>query len=280
MRRLIYVIAATLGLVAPPLQAKAASAGEAEVCAACEAVLELALANPRRDADRARDVYRHPAETIAFFRIRPGMTVADVAPGGGWFTRVLVPYLGDAGRYIALDPFAGMAGRSPSPDFATSFPTKAAGWTGVPASRIPAFDSTRVPAALNGTVDRVLILREVHNFQRQGTFVRELATAHRLLKPSGLLGIEEHRAKADAPDAYVDGSKGYMREADVIAAITSHGFVLVARSEINSNPKDTADYPAGVWTLPPSYALKETDRARYQAIGESDRMTLLFRKRG
>ena len=125
----------------------------------------------------------------------------------------------------------------------------------------------------------MLIFREMHNFKRFGWLDGELATARGLLKPDGLLGIVQHRAKADAPDAYADGSKGYLREKDVIAWVEARGFELVARSEVNANPADPADHPAGVWTLPPSFSQGEADRARYAAIGESDRMTLLFRKR-
>ncbi len=238
--------------------------------------LAAAITDPHREADRARDVYRHPAETLAFFRVDPGMTVLDVMPGGGWYTRVLVPYLGPQGHYIglssAVDDEAG-------PKFANEFPGKAAAWTGVPATRIAAYYGGNLPSSLDGSVDRVLIMREVHNLVHAGTFAADLDTYHRLLKVDGLLGIEEHRAKANAPDAYVDGTKGYMREADVIRMVEARGFKLVGTSEINANPKDTADYPGGVWTLPPSYALKDQDRAKYAAIGESDRMTLLFAKR-
>jgi len=107
----------------------------------------------------------------------------------------------------------------------------------------------------------------------------EIKTMRALLKPGGMIGIEQHRAKPDAPYAYADGSKGYLRQSDVVRLMELNGFELVRASEINANPKDSADWPNGVWTLPPTYALKDQDRAKYQAIGESDRMTLLFRKR-
>lgn len=279
MRRLLYLIAATFGFAAAPLSAGgAAPAEEAALCDRCEAVLALALANPRRDADRARDIYRHPAETIAFFRIRPGMTVADFAPSGGWYTRILVPYLGPGGSYIGLNA-APPAGDARLVAATADFPAKAAAWTGAPAGRIAAYASDALPPALTGTVDRVMIMREVHNLIVKGALAGELGAIHALLKPDGLLGIEEHRARSDAPDAYADGGKGYVREADVIKAIESHGFKLVARSEVNANPNDPANWPAGVWTLPPTLSQGDADRARYQAIGESDRMTLLFARR-
>jgi predicted methyltransferase len=283
MRRFLVMFAAALGFTVSPLTGTAQAAeAELENCSACEAVLDLALAHPRREADRARDEWRRPAEMLSFFRVRPGMTVVDYMPSGGWWTRILVPYLGEEGRYIGLNPdvsnasdqlkryFSGMAG---------TFPAKAAEWTGVPSDRIAAYNTDGLPAALDGTVDRLLIFRGMHNLKRNDMLDRELRAAHRLLKPDGLLGIEQHRAKADAPDAYVDGSKGYLRERDVIAMLEERGFELVAKSEMNANPRDTADYPDGVWTLPPNLRLGEKDRDRYVAIGESDRMTLLFRKR-
>lgn len=248
MRRYLVLFAATLGFATSALPDDAladdAAAAEevAENCAACEAVLDLSLAHPRRAVDRARDPSRQPARTLAFFRVRPGMTVVDYGPGRGWYTRILVPYLGETGRYIGREP-------------------------------------GDAPLARDGTVDRVLILRELHNLQRGGMLARELCAAHALLKPDGLLGIEQHRARPDAPDAYADGSKGYLREKDVIAMIEAQGFGLVAKSEVNANPRDSADHPAGVWALPPSLRLGDVDRDRYRAIGESDRMTLLFRKR-
>lgn len=281
MRRYLLAMAATLGFAVTTLPADAAVADDTENCAACEAVLDLALANPRREGDRARDTWRHPQETLTFFRVRPGMTVVDYMPSGGWWTRVLVPYLGETGRYIGLNPDVRTAseGWKNYANLAGTLPAKAAGWTGVSAARIGAYNTDGLPPALDGTVDRVLIFRELHNLKREGWLARELGTARALLKPDGLLGIEQHRAKPDAPDAYVDGSKGYLREKDVIALVEAQGFQLVGKSEINANPRDPANHEAGVWTLPPNYRLGEKDRDRYAAIGESDRMTLLFRKR-
>lgn len=282
MRRFLVTIAAAMGFAVSALPAEAATADEIENCAACEAVMDLALSHPRRSADRARDAWRHPGETLAFFRVRPGMTVVDYMPSGGWFTRILVPYLGEEGRYIGLNPDVSAAAESYRKNYgnlAASFPAKAAEWIGAPAGRIGAYNTDGVPAALKGSVDRVLIFRELHGLKRQGLLAGELKAVHALLRPDGLLGIEQHRARPDAPDAYVDGSKGYLREKDVIAAVEAAGFQLVGRSEINANPRDPANHEAGVWVLPPNLRLGDQDRARYQAIGESDRMTLLFRKR-
>ena len=240
------------------------------------------LADPRRAQDRPRDAWRHPAETLAFCRIEPGMTVIDYMPGGGWWTRILVPYLGEGGRYIALNPDVRTAAdqmKQYMGNLAVSFPPKITEWTGTPATRFGAYNSDGLPATLDGTLDRVMIMRQIHNIQRFGMLYRELGTVRRLLKPGGLLCLEEHRAKPGASAAYADGSMGYMREKDVIALVEAHGFELAGKSEINANRRDPADHPAGVWVLPPTLREGEKDRARYTAIGESDRMTLLFRKR-
>lgn len=282
MRR-IFMIAASLGLAASPVSAQAADAnGEPTICEACEVALELALDHPRRAGDRVRDQYRHPAETLAFFRIEPGMSVVDFMPSSGWYTRILAPYLGEAGHYIALNPDVSKSTeqtRTYLGNLGAIFPAKAAAWTGLPANAIAAYNSDGLPDELNGTVDRVLVFRVMHNLHRLGMMYPELMTMRRLLKPDGLLGIVQHRARPDASGDTADGNKGYLREKDVIALVEAHGFELVGRSEINANPKDTTDYPSGVWTLPPSYKLGDQDRERYAAIGESDRMTLLFRKR-
>lgn len=279
--RTLLLAAALLSAVSTSAAAQAPAA-KATAPAAASAALADALAHPRREADRARDAWRHPAETLAFFRVQPGMTVVDYMPSGGWYTRVLVPYLGAQGRYIGLNPNVtnGSDGqRRAFGDLGATFPAKAAEWTGVPAERIAAFNTDTLPADMNGTVDRVLVFREVHNMLRNGWLYPDLSAMRALLKDDGLLGIVQHRARADAPAAYTNGSKGYLREKDVIALVEALGFELVGKSEINANPKDPADHAGGVWTLPPSFALKEVDRAKYAAIGESDRMTLLFRKR-
>lgn len=258
------------------------AAPEGPAATAADPDMAKVLADPRRDKDRPRDAFRHPAETLAFFRIKPGMTVADYMPSSGWYTRILVPYLGEQGHYIAITAgltAASEEARSRLATFPATFPAKAAAWTGVPESRIAAYTLDAIPAERKGTVDRVMIMREIHNMWPDGNLYNDLASIRALLKDDGLLGIEEHRAKPDAPASYTLGINGYMREADVIALIEAHGFRLVAKSEVNANPKDPANWPNGVWTLPPVLTLKDKDRAKYEAIGESDRMTLLFAKR-
>ena len=270
------LLAAPLALSAPAAPAVAHSA---------DAALAAALAHERRAEDRARDDQRHPAETLAFFQVRPGMTVVDYMPAGGWYSRILIPYLGEQGRYISLNPelhpemtgywdtYRGTAGK---------FPAEARGWVGATGAPVQGANTDDDLDALAGTADRFLIFREIHNMRRFGWLHDTLVTARRLLKDDGLLGVVQHRAKADAPAAYTLGDNGYQREKDVIAIFDAYGFELVGKSEVNANPKDPANWEGGVWTLPPGYRGApegSARRAELDAIGESDRMTLLFRKR-
>lgn len=273
----VVALAATLAFSSPLLaQDHSAHAGHA---AAASPSLETIIADPRRDADRARDAARKPAETLSFFKVEKGMTVVDVIPGSGWYTRILAPFLAGNGRYIALNPDVSRASEQAQKylgNLAGTFPAKLAEWTGHPASATSAYNTDGLPDSLNGTVDRVLIFREMHNLHRMGLMHNELTTYRRLLKPDGLVGIEQHRARRDAPAAYTDGSKGYMREKDIVALMDLYGFEMIAQSDVNANPRDKADHPEGVWELPPALRTKRDD---LKAVGESDRMTLLFRKR-
>lgn len=285
--RTFALLAAALVLAAPASsehhRSHAAKTPAAVLSPAAQQALAPVLADARRDKDRARDSHRHPVETLAFFRVEPGMTVVDYMPSGGWWTRILVPYLGTSGRYIGINPDSRTLDERMRQFFGNlgeTLPAKVTEWTGVPGDRIGAHNTDGLPASLNGTVDRVLIFREMHNLWRMNVMHRELTALRRLMKDDGLLGIEQHRAKADAPAAYTDASKGYLREKDVIALVEAHGFALVGKSEINANPRDPANHPGGVWMLPPGLSgVAEADRPAMQAIGESDRMTLLFRKR-
>ena len=277
MRQLMLI--ALAGMLPAGSPASAEQLNTPTTAAAVDPALATVLADPRRGGDRARDAWRHPAETLAFFQVKPGMTVVDYMPSGGWYTRILAPYVGASGRYIGVNPPAAQSMERLG-GMAESFPAKASGWTGIPTARILAANSDALPVEWNGTVDRFLIFREMHNLKRWGIADQELKRAHALLKPDGMLGIVQHRAKDGAPDAYVDGSKGYLKVAQVIAMAEAAGFELAGESAVNANPKDSADWPQGVWTLPPNYALKDVDRTKYEAVGESDRMTLLFRKKG
>jgi predicted methyltransferase len=289
--RLAFLAAASL--IAVPLALAAAPvAAQGNVRTAADAVraidnasLQAALAHERRAADKARDQYRHPAETLAFFQVKPGMTVVDYMPAGGWFSRILIPYLGKDGTYISLNPeiHPKMTGYWDTyRGTAEKFPAEAREWVGDEGAKVLGTNTDSMPDALAGTADRFLIFREIHNMRRFGWLHDSLVAARRLLKDDGLLGVVQHRAKADAPAAYTIGDNGYQREKDVIALFDAYGFELVGRSEINANPKDPANWEGGVWTLPPSYrgvGDNAARRAELEAIGESDRMTLLFRKR-
>ena len=279
-----FLLAASASLaaaaLAAPLQAQDHSAHD-PAAHANHAALEAAVANTNRDADRARDQYRHPMETLAFFQVEPDMKVGEYAPGGGWYTRVLGNYLGDEGQLVGLyfTPDAGPFNAEAQVGIrkgAADFAGKAAGWTGKPAERFSGLTLEAVSDADKGTFDRILVIRMLHNMMRWNIADQELKVMRELLKPGGMLGIVQHRAKADAPAEYVGGDKGYLRQEDVAGFVEALGFELVAASEINANPRDPADHEGGVWEMPPSSSTKRED---LKALGESDRMTLLFRKR-
>ena len=275
-------IAAALLLAAAPAPLLAAQAKSAAVSAKkVDPALAAAVADPRRNEDRARDAFRKPAETLSFFQVGPAMKVGEYAPGGGWYSRLLGLYLGPKGKLVGLyfNPLSGPFNEKSQQgirDGATKYPAEVAGWSGQPADRFAAMTLEAVPEAEKGTFDRIIIARMMHNLLRWNNADSEIKAMRALLKDGGMIGIEQHRAKPGAPYAYADGSKGYLREADVIKFMEVNGFEFAGKSEANANPKDTADHPEGVWELPPSL---RTKREALKAVGESDRMTLLFRKR-
>lgn len=280
MRRVILLLSA-FALAAPTATVTARPAAPGK---AIGAELAAAVADARRDKDRPRDRYRRPAQTLAFFQVTPDMKVGEYAPGGEWYSRLLGLYLGPKGKLVGLyfNPASGAFGEAAQKGIregAAKYPADVASFTGLPANRFAAMTLENVPVAEQGTFDRILIMRMVHNLMRWNIADSEIKAMRDLLKPDGMIGIEQHRAKPTAPYSYTDGSKGYLREQDVIALMEMNGFSLVGRSPANANPKDPANWPDGVWTLPPVLALKDKDRAKYEAIGETDRMTLLFRKR-
>ncbi|WP_417621443.1 class I SAM-dependent methyltransferase [Parasphingorhabdus sp.] len=246
--------------------------------------LAAILADARRGEDKARDVYRHPAETLHFFGVKPDQTVAEYAPGGGWYTRILAPYLADSGRYIAVNAdssdssFPDRAREARTKGWPESFPDIVAKWTDIEAQKIRAFESDEIPDDIKGTVDRILIFRSLHGMLNSNRADSELRALREMLADDGMVGIVQHRAKKDASYAMSNGTKGYLKQASVVALFALNGFELVSESEVNANPEDSSDYEGGVWTLPPVLRLGETDKAKYTAIGESDRMTLLFKK--
>jgi predicted methyltransferase len=226
----------------------------------------------RSDANRARDVYRHPKETLAFFGVKPESTVVEIFPGGGWYTEILAPLLRDSGRYVAAFPAQSTRGLKNFQDKLAAKPT--------------VYDKVRimplgVPDALNirpeGGADFVLTFRNVHNWVDDDNVDAFMKSFYDALKAGGVLGVVEHRAKTGTK-LRASIESGYMSEEFVIKHAQMAGFKLDQKSEINANPKDTKDYKQGVWTLPPVLTEKDVDRAKYLAIGESDRMTLRFIK--
>jgi predicted methyltransferase len=259
------------------------TAAHAKLQKAHQQRLAQILADPSRAEDAKRDKYRHPAETLEFFRVHPDHKIGEYAPGGEWVSRLLGRYVDGPGKLVGLyfNPagFADPKWQEGIRAGAASYAADVAKVTGRPATDYAAFTLGDIPEGQKGTFDRILIMRMMHNINRWNIADSELKAMRDLLKDDGLVGIEQHRAKADAPYSYTDGSKGYMREADVIKMMEINGFELVGKSEVNANPKDSANWPDGVWTLPPVLAKKDVDRAKYEAIGETDRMTLLFKKR-
>jgi predicted methyltransferase len=246
-----------------------------------DAQLRAAIAGAHRTpANVARDGQRHPYETLSFFGITPRMTVVELAPGGGWYTEILAPYLRDGGKLIA----AGSELASPDANERKSAERFIARLNANPAAynkvALGVFAPPRkIDFAPAGSVDLVLTFRNIHNWIPNGPEQMKtlFASVYTSLKPGGVFGVVEHRLPAGkTQDA--EASSGYMSEAYVVGLAEAAGFKLAAKSEVNANPKDTADHPNGVWALPPTYANKDIDRAKYAAIGESDRMTLKFVK--
>ena len=275
----VLLCACAAGPSAPPASRVTHSTPSPPRDAATAAAIARVLEAPHRSADnRARDEYRHPLDTLLFFGIKPDMTVVEVWPGsGGWYTEVLAPLLAERGKlYAAMPPPA------PGNEYVTQglaqFDAKLAArpdlYGKVTVTRLGPGDFSIAPP---GSADMVVTFRNLHNWMNLGFEKEAFAEMFRALKSGGILGIEEHRGIADRPQD-PRAISGYVSEQYAIELITSAGFVLEARSEINANPKDTKDYPQGVWTLPPNYRLGERDRAKYREIGESDRFTLRFRK--
>ncbi|HEY7772737.1 MAG TPA: methyltransferase domain-containing protein [Marinagarivorans sp.] len=241
---------------------------------------------------QARYPYRHPVETLSFFGIKPGSTVVEALPGGGWYSKILLPYLGDEGRLIGVDYSADMwphFGGFATAEFIENrkqWPAEwvadAKTWSGQGA-KASAYTFTTLPAGLEGQADAVLFIRALHNLARfedkGGYLTQALAETHRVLKPNGIVGIVQHAIADDVPDAWAKGDRGYLKRADIMAAMESAGFEFVAESDINKNAKDAPKDGDVVWRLPPSLRTDDAQKAANTEIGESNRVTLLFRKR-
>ena len=257
-----------------------AAVGLADVPAPDAGELERLAAAPHRSARNvARDNARHPLEVLKFLGVRPHHTVVEILPGStGYYMEILAPYLRDKGRYVAAD----RDGTAP-PQYLADHQRLLARLKAEPTLYgevvVTPFNADRHEIAPPGSADFVLTFRNLHNWLERGELEGALRAFHRALKPGGVLGVVDHRGRSNLTQE-AQMKTGYVREDVAIARIERGGFRLVAKSEINANPRDTKNHPEGVWTLPPTYRLKDTDRAKYQAIGESDRFTLKFVKAG
>lgn len=229
----------------------------------------------RSSENKKRDQYRNPEKTLELFGVKPHMTVLEIAPGAGWYLEILAPLLAEEGKYIMASPSA-------TKPYQIANEEKIKSWM----KKYPEVSQNMETAVFappsdiklpkKGSVDMVLTFRNVHNWMTVRGHRAAFKAFYDVLRPGGILGVVEHRAPPGKTDPLA--RSGYVTQKEVIRMATDAGFRLVGSSEINANPKDTANHPSGVWTLPPSLRLGDQDRAKYQAIGESDRMTLKFVK--
>jgi predicted methyltransferase len=272
LSRRLLLAAGAAGLALP-----ATAADAALPVTAADAALARAIANPARTpAFVARDRYRHPARTLAFFGLNAHLSVLEIQPGAGYWTEILAPYLQAHGAYrVAIPPPPASAAREARAIDAYLQKLQADPSDYGKVIVTPFTDGT--PLAPPGSVDLVLSFRNLHDWLADGTASAKLAAIYAALKPGGVFGIEDHRGLTSAPQD-PRAKSGYVREDYAIALIEQAGFTLAARSTVGDNPRDIKNYPKGVWTLPPTLALGAVDRAKYLAIGESDRWTLRFVK--
>jgi predicted methyltransferase len=233
--------------------------------------LALLVDGPQRsDANKMRDRYRHPLEVLTFFGVKASSNVVEIVPGNaGYWTEILAPYLKERGRYTAsgdgerdIAPLKARIAASPELYGKTT------------TSEFGGGDQDIAPP---GSADFVLTFRNIHDWMRDGAVDAAFRSFYRALKAGGVLGLEDHRGRPDQPQD-PQAKSGYVRQDYAVALAEKAGFKFIGSSEVNANPKDTKDYPEGVWTLPPTYRLKDQDREKYSAIGESDRFVLMFRK--
>lgn len=243
---------------------------------------------------KARYVYRNPKETLEFFGITPGMHVAEALPGGGWYSKILRPYLGNQGKLIGVDysidiwqnfSFVNDEFIEKRRSWTEEWKVEAQTWSGETGAEVEAYTFSTLPKELSGTVDAVLFIRALHNMERykeKTDFIGEaISESFRILKPGGVVGVVQHKAPEDKSDEWANGSRGYLKQSTVIRLFENYGFEFVKDSPINLNSKDQPGDEDIVWRLPPSLSTSkdnESLRAEMKAIGESNRMTLLFKK--
>jgi len=268
---------------------KADNHSPSESASLLQSVLDL---QPRDVKTRYK--YRHPLETLQFFGIVPGMKVVEVLPGGGWYSKILLSYLGRNGELVGLDyaqdmwphfSFANDKFIESKKTWVASWTKEAKGWGDDESARVSAFQYGEMPEGMKGSADGVLFIRALHNLARYdakgGYLSKALKETYDVLKPGGVVGVVQHAALEDRADKWADGNSGYLKKSFVMKVMKDHGFEFIAQSAINENPKDQAGEGDIVWRLPPSLrGSKENskERAAVLAIGESNRMTLKFRK--
>lgn len=283
----VCAIALALGACETTTEGDAKAA--AEKASSVDMAALQAIVDARSDDDKARDQYRNPAETLAFFGLEPDMTVVETLPGRNWYSKIIAPYVAEEGRYAAVNYQDGMWPLilpNPTPELIEQVSNwmddlpEQVGEFADPAQPVLGYEFGDMPAELEGQADMFLFIRALHNFNRAGgDFGAEaLNEAYAALKPGGVLGVVQHAAPEGAEGAAADGTTGYMSKANVVAMVEAAGFVLEAESDINANPADQPAANEFVWRLPPTYGLGDQDRDKYAAIGETNRMTLRFRK--
>jgi predicted methyltransferase len=261
---------AALPFIALTLWASGAFAGS-------DPALLAVVSGPQRSAEFvARDKARHPVEELTFFGLKPTDSVVEIWPSPGYWTEILGPYLAASGTYAVAVPKEAATGESAGANARLKQKFDADPKTYGKIGMV-SFYQDQYRIAPDNSVDLIVTFRNLHNWMHGGYADQAMAAFYQALKPGGTLGIEEHRARTDKPQD-PEAKSGYVRQDYAIALARKAGFAFVASSEINANPKDTTDWPEGVWTLPPSYALGDKDRAKYAAIGEADNFVLKFRK--
>jgi len=246
------------------------------------------------DDVQARYEFRHPKETLEFFGITKGMTVVEALPGGGWYSKILLPVLGTEGQLIgvdyAMDMWSNFSFMTPErieakKTWVSTWTDQANDWRVDSDASVSAFQFNDMPEEMSETADAVLFIRALHNLSRfeekGGYLTNAMKETYAVLKPGGIVGVVQHEALEDRPDDWANGSNGYLKKSALIATFKANGFEFVGESDINSNPKDTANEGDFVWRLPPSLSGSKDDaekKAKMEEIGESNRMTLLFKK--
>jgi predicted methyltransferase len=289
------VLFAAMAALAAASCATGPSADEQAAALAASEALDAALAE-QADEVKARYKWRHPKETLEFFGVRPGMTVVDVLPGNdGYYSKILLAYLGEGGKVVGADYsvemwklFGGFVNEqflAQKATWTTEWTTTATAWTKGGGASVGAVVYGSIPDDMKGTVDAVLMIRALHHFNRfeeeGGWRTKALADTMDLLKPGGVVGVVQHRAPEANADKWAEGDNGYLKQSQVIAAFEAAGFEFLGSSEINANPLDQPTEQDRVWRLPPTLGGTRDNpelKAKMEAIGESDRMTLKFRK--